>query len=183
MYRRYSCGLMAGVIVVVVVFWIIVNGLIGSLIGNAKGRGSEGYWLGALFGPIGWIIVAVMEPTPQVQGQRLAAIQSVLNPPERGASRTCPWCAETIKAAARVCRYCGRDVDPVVPPPDPRGVAQSLHQQARVQAQRAMASDGTEAWQPDPFRRHELRLYRQGRPTSLVKDGVRLSHDEIPGIT
>ena len=27
--------------------------------------------------------------------------------------RTCPWCAETIKAAAIVCRFCGRDVDPV----------------------------------------------------------------------
>jgi hypothetical protein len=24
--------------------------------------------------------------------------------------RTCPWCAETIKVAAVVCRYCGRDV-------------------------------------------------------------------------
>jgi hypothetical protein len=24
--------------------------------------------------------------------------------------RTCPWCAETIKAAAVICRFCGRDV-------------------------------------------------------------------------
>jgi len=29
-------------------------------------------------------------------------------PPER----VCPWCAETTKAAAVVCRFCGRDVAP-----------------------------------------------------------------------
>jgi hypothetical protein len=27
--------------------------------------------------------------------------------------RTCPWCAETIKAAAVLCRFCGRDVEPL----------------------------------------------------------------------
>jgi hypothetical protein len=31
-------------------------------------------------------------------------------PPEQSDERTCPWCAETIKAAAVICRYCGRDV-------------------------------------------------------------------------
>ncbi|HYD26943.1 hypothetical protein [Brevundimonas sp.] len=30
-----------------------------------------------------------------------------------GDTRDCPWCAETIKAAARICRFCNRDVDPV----------------------------------------------------------------------
>jgi hypothetical protein len=28
------------------------------------------------------------------------------------AERDCPWCAETIKAKAIICRFCGRDVEP-----------------------------------------------------------------------
>jgi hypothetical protein len=33
-------------------------------------------------------------------------------PSSTAAERACPWCAETIKAAAIVCRYCGRDIAP-----------------------------------------------------------------------
>jgi hypothetical protein len=38
-------------------------------------------------------------------------IYTPLPEPEPG-ERTCPWCAETIKAAAIMCRFCGRDVRP-----------------------------------------------------------------------
>jgi hypothetical protein len=31
----------------------------------------------------------------------------------RGATKTCPHCAETIKLAARICRYCDREVSEI----------------------------------------------------------------------
>lgn len=33
--------------------------------------------------------------------------------------KTCPFCAETIKAAAKVCKHCGRDLDEKPAPPSP----------------------------------------------------------------
>lgn len=32
------------------------------------------------------------------------------SPPAQSDERICPWCAETIKAAAIICRFCNRDV-------------------------------------------------------------------------
>lgn len=67
------------------------------------------------------ILDAIYGPTPAAFLEGIAEANQLManggdgniyRPPAATSSgdRTCPWCAETIKAAAVICRFCGRDV-------------------------------------------------------------------------
>jgi hypothetical protein len=105
-----------GAVIGILFLSTLISCLIGAAIGSAKGRGVAGFWLG-LLGLPGWIIAAVISPTAEVEARRMAVMAGVFNAagamtaPET--TRSCPFCAEQIKPAATVCRYCGRDVDPL----------------------------------------------------------------------
>lgn len=108
------------------IFWIICA-IVTAVIANAKGRNS-GSWLiiGFVLGIFGIILIACMPSEKPV----------VVTSPDDGDSKICPQCAEKVKRAAKVCRYCQHAFSAeslIAPPPEAlRGDAQDrLYRQQR----------------------------------------------------
>ncbi len=80
-------------------------GAVGAAIGDRKGMKVAGFFLGFVFGPIGLVVIALLQPSPD-ESARVARLRGMLE---------CPHCREFIRAGATVCRFCGRDTVPVEP--------------------------------------------------------------------
>jgi len=83
------------------VIWIIC-GVVTGIIASSKGRNGLGWFLlGSLLGIFGLILIACL---PSLSVEPVTVRYMDVDPK---ATKVCPDCAETILAAAKVCKHCG----------------------------------------------------------------------------
>jgi hypothetical protein len=104
---------MPGLIAVGVICWCTCWCIIGYNIGKARGRGSSGFWWAAILGPIGCLVFLSFEQSRDANVHLLPSASTGRVEHGQATQRTCPFCAESIKRAAILCRYCGQKVDPI----------------------------------------------------------------------
>lgn len=97
-----------------IIFWVLC-GIAGAAMLSRVDKAGTGCLLGGLLGPIGLIIAwtmrdsAKMDREKAIQSREAARLEHEVRD-----ERECPYCAEKILSKARVCKHCGRDVEPLI---------------------------------------------------------------------
>jgi hypothetical protein len=95
-----------------VVIWIFC-GIVASIVASNKGRSGCGWFiLGVFLGPFAFAVALLPKVESRIQSQGSGPDVRLKNDEKRPAdlshrdTKVCPQCAEEVKAAAKICRFC-----------------------------------------------------------------------------
>src|SRR5882724_10923546 len=94
----------------VVVLWIVM-GIVVGMIAHSKDQPAPLWFIyGAVIWPIALVHILLLKPATGSIAPAPPAIHAE-TPADRflADDRPCPFCAETIKKAAKICRFCNRE--------------------------------------------------------------------------
>ncbi len=82
----------------IVFIWLLL-GFASAILANAKGRsGCAWFLMGVLLGPLGFLMIGFM---PKIED---------ISRNSNNVTRICPFCAEEVLVAAKVCKHCKNDL-------------------------------------------------------------------------
>jgi hypothetical protein len=84
----------------------IIGGFCGYLAGQKNRSGFNWFWLGFFFSFLALIAIAA---SPSIASQKV-------DTPADKTTRQCPFCAETVKAEALICRFCQHELSSISAP-------------------------------------------------------------------
>jgi hypothetical protein len=82
--------------------WIVLA-VVGAIVASNKGRSGAGwFFICLLLTPLMILILLALPTRKSPQPQPVRVIEASADE----ATKTCPQCAETVRAAAKICRFC-----------------------------------------------------------------------------
>lgn len=101
-----------------VIFWILC-GILGAAMLSSYNKAGTGFLLGLLLGPLGLLFALVVrsnaksEEEKKKHEEQMEAMNALASKQESESSEDtmeCPYCAETIKKKAKICRFCNKEL-------------------------------------------------------------------------
>src|SRR5450830_578538 len=103
----------------IIFFWMLCP-ILGAAILSRYNKAGTGFFLGVILGPFGVLFALVIRSSEsknedQRRHDEQMQIMSDLKTSQKSTKleRECPYCAENILARAKVCKHCGKDVEPI----------------------------------------------------------------------